>query len=59
MNFGAEGCITEPLEMVTEFSPTSLTIIEQPIINYTLVNNSNMSEIRLVYQRSGDFLPKV
>ena len=59
ITIGGQGCLSEPIEFLTEFLPSSLEIIEQPIINYNLKNDTNMSEIRNIYQRSGDFLPRV
>ena len=59
VTFGAQGCVTEPLEMLTEFSAAYLQIIEQPTFNYTLKNPSDSNEMRYVYSRSGDFLPRV
>jgi len=59
ISFGAQGCVSERLEILTEFPPSSLQISEQPNNNYILTNSSNMTEVRNVYQRSGDFLPRV
>lgn len=59
LTFGSQGCVTEPLQILTEFDPYTLEILEQPSLNYDLKNLTNMTEIRNTYQRNGDFLPKV
>ena len=59
LTFGGQGCLSEPLEIFTEFLPSKLEIEEQPSSNYILSNPANMTEIRKVYSRSGDFLSRV
>jgi len=47
------------LEILTEFDAANIQIIVQPQISYLLQNPSNSTEVRNVYSRGGDFLPRV
>ena len=51
--------MSEPAEIVTEFIPAILQIVDQPQVDYTLKNNSTTAEIKKVYSRGGDFLGRV
>jgi hypothetical protein len=51
--------MSDPFEFKTEFRVTSIDIIEETKLNFDLVNNQSKAEIKKVYLRKGDFIPKV
>ena len=51
--------ISDPIEFQTEFKVNSIEIVEETKMNFELTNSQNKTEMRKVYLRNGDFIPKV